>query len=105
MSYIVSSNDLSNIRLSESDYVQSILQNIAVILSTPKGNVPGYREFGIDATFIDKPINVAQAMMCVSIKEAIEQYEPRAEYVGTTFDIDPNTPGKLIPKVEVKINE
>lgn len=105
MNYHVSSADLSKIHLNESDRVRSILQNIAIILATPKGSVPGYREFGIDTSFVDKPSTVAQPMMCVAIKEAIEEFEPRAEYVGTTFYQDKAEPGRLIPTVEVKISE
>ena len=39
--YLVSANDLTAISLGEQDTVASVLQNIAVILSTPKGTVPG----------------------------------------------------------------
>ena len=42
--YLVSANDLTTISLGEQDTVTSVLQNIAVILSTPKGTVPCYRE-------------------------------------------------------------
>lgn len=59
--YLVSANDLTTISLGEQDTVTSVLQNIAVILSTPKGTVPCYREFGIDiANILDRPENVAQ---------------------------------------------
>ena len=50
--YLVSANDLTTISLGEQDTVTSVLQNIAVILSTPKGTVPCYREFGIDLSLI-----------------------------------------------------
>lgn len=54
--YLVSANDLTAISLGEQDTVASVLQNIAVILSTPKGTVPGYREFGIDISdILDRP--------------------------------------------------
>lgn len=44
MSYKVKATDLTNIRFNETDTLSSVLQNIAVILSTPKGSVPQYRE-------------------------------------------------------------
>lgn len=104
-SYLVSANDLSTISLGEQDTVTSVLQNIAVILSTPKGTVPGYREFGIDiATILDRPENVAQPLLCAAIKEAIERFEPRATYMGTTFKTSPEHPGKMLPVVEVNID-
>ena len=43
--YLVSANDLTTISLGEQDTVTSVLQNIAVILSTPKGTVLCYREY------------------------------------------------------------
>ncbi|MCI8757344.1 MAG: GPW/gp25 family protein [Oscillospiraceae bacterium] len=52
------------------DPVESVLQNIAVILSTPKGSVPMYRDFGISVDILDRPIPVAKAMMTADIKEA-----------------------------------
>ena len=73
--YLVSANDLTAISLGEQDTVTSVLQNIAVILSTPKGTVPGYREFGIDISdILDRPENVAQPMLCAAIKETQSQH-------------------------------
>ena len=64
--YLVSANDLTAISLGEQDTVASVLQNIAVILSTPKGTVPGYREFGID---ISDRITPAQAGKSVAPRQ------------------------------------
>ena len=81
--YLVSASDLTAISLGEQDTVTSVLQNIAVILSTPKGTVPGYREFGIDISdILDRP----------------------ETYMGTTFKTDAGHPGKMLPVVEVSIN-
>lgn len=42
-------------------------------------------------------------MFFAEIKEAVEEFEPRAEVLNVTFAEDPLTPGKLIPTVEVDI--
>ena len=42
-------------------------------------------------------------MMYSEVKEAVEEYEPRAEVVNVTFAADRNAPGRLIPYVEVNI--
>ena len=69
------------------------------------GTVPGYREFGIDISVIlCGPETVAQPMLCAAIKEAIERFEPRATYMGTTFKSSQDNPGTLLPVVEVSIN-
>lgn len=103
MSYQVSATDLENIRLNELETVNAVLQNIALILATPKGSVPFYRDFGISNEFLDKPMPVAKVMMIGEVREAIETWEPRAAVRNVSFAQDPLEPGKLIPAVEVEI--
>lgn len=96
--YLVSANDLTTISLGEQDTVTSVLQNIAVILSTPKGTVPCYREFGIDiANILDRPENVAQPMLCAAIKEAIERFEPLPPTWGLLSRKPRTLPGGCCP--------
>lgn len=104
MSYQVSATDLDNIRLNELETVNSVLQNIALILATPKGSVPFYRDFGISNEFLDKPMPVAKVMMIGEVREAIEVWEPRARVVDISFEENALEPGRLIPTVEVEIN-
>lgn len=105
MSYTVSATDLGRLRFNESDTVNSVLQNIAVILSTPKGTVPLYRDFGLDWSFLDKPIPVAKVLMVAPVREAVQRWEPRATVRDVSFAADPSQPGTLIPTVEVEIHE
>ena len=104
MSYYVSATDLGNIRLNELETVNSVLQNIALILATPKGSVPFYRDFGISNEFLDKPMPVAKAMMIGEVREAIETWEPRARVASVRFEENGLEPGRLIPTVEVEID-
>lgn len=104
MSYQVSAADLGNIRLNELETVNSVLQNVALILATPKGSVPFYRDFGVSNAFIDKPLPVAKVMMIGEVREAVETWEPRAAVRNVSFAEDPVEPGRLIPTVEVEIN-
>lgn len=104
MSYTVSATDLKSIQFNEKDTVNAVLQNIAVILSTPMGSVPMYREFGLDWAFLDKPIPVAKVMMVAPVREAIERWEPRATVLDVSFVDDPSQPGGLMPIVEVEIS-
>ena len=73
MSYTVSATDLGRLRFNELETVNSVLQNIAVILSTPKGTVPLYREFGLDWKYLDKPMPVAKVLMISEVREAVEE--------------------------------
>jgi len=103
MEFTVSATDLKSINLREEDEVKEILRNVALILATPKGSVPMYRDFGLDMRFLDKPMNVAKNMAVIPVREAIEEWEPRAEYKDMTLAPDPSNPGKLTFSVTVGI--
>lgn len=103
MAYRVSAGEERKITLNEADERASILQNVAMILSTPKGSVPLYRDFGISIEAIDRPIQAAKALLRSQVKEAVEKYEPRVEVVGVTFEQDPSDPSRLVPTVEIRI--
>lgn len=60
MIYQVSGADLKTIRLNDQDAVSSVLHNVALILATPKGTVPMYRDFGLDREFLDMPVTEAE---------------------------------------------
>ncbi len=103
MSYTINATNLKNIRWEEDDLVSDVLQNIAVILATPKGSVPLDREFGLTTVFLDKPTPVAKMIMRAEVREAIERWEPRAQFVSITFEERVTQPGTLWPTVEVEI--
>lgn len=102
MSYAVTAGELGY-RLNETRRVQSVLQNVALILSTAQGSVPMYRDFGLPTEALDLPMPAAKAKLMVAITEAIRQYEPRAEIVRISFRETDGTSGKLIPVVEVNV--
>ena len=103
MNFLVKAADLTALRISEPDTVTSVLQNIAIILTTRKGTVPPCRAFGLSHEFLDKPTPAAKMMLRVEIREAIERWEPRARFVGVTFEEDVLQPGRSVPTVEVEI--
>lgn len=103
MEYTVSATDLKKIQLDEKDEIKEVLRNVAVILATPKGSVPMYRSFGLDMSFLDKPMNVAKNLAVIPVREAIEEWEPRAVYKDMTLFRDPSNPGKLGFNVQIEI--
>lgn len=105
MTHTVSATDMTRLLLNETDTVRSVLQNIAVILSTPKGSVPLCRNFGLDMSFLDLPMERAKIAMIAPVREAVEQWEPRASVTDVSFAVDTSNPGRLIPTVEVEIRD
>lgn len=105
MTYTVTAADLGQICLNETDHVRSVLQNIALLLATRQGTCPMYRGFGLPQRFMDKPTTVARTILYSEVKEALEIYEPRARLVRLEVEEDLSAPGKLIPTVEVDIQD
>lgn len=89
----------------ENDLVTSVLQNLMLLVSTRKGTIPMYREFGLPMEWIDKPIDVAQTLMVQEITEAVEEFEPRCTLLNIEFDTSSALSAKLTAILEVEINE
>ena len=102
MAYVVQAFSLKKINLAPESTVEEVLQNIAMIISTPKFSVPLDRGFGLAQRFIDKPIQTAQPLLISEVLDAIEEYEPRAEVENVSFVLG-DSPDALIPIVEVNI--
>ena len=102
MAHIIKAYDLQNINLAPETREEEIMQNVAVIISTPKFSVPLDRGLGMAQRFVDKPIQVAQAILISEVLDAVERDEPRVEVLNVTFEMG-GTPGALIPVVEVDI--
>lgn len=104
MTYTVTEDMTKDINLAPETEREDILQNVAMILSTPKYTVPMDREFGLSRGATDRPMPVARSILVGELHEQIEKYEPRAKIESITFKED-HKQGKLYPKVEVSINE
>lgn len=90
---------ISNIGASGND---EIIRNLNVIYTTPKGSLPFDRNFGVDISILDEPIDIAKAKLTVEIISQTQKYEERASIKEISFDIDTSN-GKITPKVVVDI--
>ncbi|QHJ79177.1 MAG: hypothetical protein [Caudoviricetes sp.] len=83
---------------------EEIAQNVRMILSTMFFEVPYHRECGLDASYLDSPIQVAQTRSRVDIIKQINKYEPRAkvQYINMSGDA---INGRTTPVVGISINE
>jgi hypothetical protein len=103
--YSVSATEDAKLELGAAGTVKSVLQAVKLVLTTPKGTVPMYRDFGIDMEFLDQPTPAAEQRARMDIREAVEAWEPRATVTDITFAKDALHTGKLVPTVEVEIND
>ena len=96
MAYIVKAFTPGKLNLAPETLEEEVLQNVAIIVSTPKFSVPLDRGLGLAQRFIDKPIQVAQSILISEVLDAVE------EVTNVTFEAG-ETPGLLVPVLEVNI--
>lgn len=104
MAYLVKAHQLNSINLAPQTKEEEIIQNVTMIISTPKFSVPLDRGFGLSYNFVDKPIPAQKALLVAEVINAVEQKEPRVTVKSVTFQ-EGEKPGALIPVVEVSIND
>ncbi len=90
--------------LNESEQKADILRCLNVLYSTPLGTVALDREFGLDWSVLDLPLEMAKGRLTIEIIEKIRKYEPRVEVVKVCFDTQlvEGLNGKLAGKVVLK---
>ena len=60
MSYILTASEPIKINLAPDSLTTEILQNLSMILQTPKYTAPLYRDFGVSGSIVDKPMSAAE---------------------------------------------
>ena len=80
-----------------------ILQNVRTILMTPKGSQQMDRNFGMDMSYIDRPMNLVINQLISSAMIALSEYEPRAQLEDIKFDISNAMDGGLIATVKLNV--
>lgn len=71
MAYIVKAFTPGKLNLAPETLEEEVLQNVAIIVSTPKFSVPLDRGLGLAQRFIDKPIQVAQSILISEVLDAV----------------------------------
>jgi len=69
--------------------INEVLQNVKYIVLTTIYSVPLDREFGIDASFVDKPTpRIPELIITQEVALKINLYEPRAKFRDISYDGD-----------------
>lgn len=92
---------LQEINMEPQNETEEIMQNVAVILATPKFSVPLDRGLGLQMTFLDKPVPAARPLAIGEIMDAIEEGEPRVRVKEVDF-LENEMIGRFVPVVEVE---
>lgn len=80
------------------DLLSEVTQNLRTIITTPKGSVPMFRDFGLDGGIVDLPVNSALAKIQSDIIMAVKKFEPRVKLTAINFEGDND--GKLCVRLK-----
>ncbi|MCP3923324.1 MAG: hypothetical protein GY714_12140 [Desulfobacterales bacterium] len=81
-----------------------IIQQIRTVLKSVKCSVPFDRGFGIDFSFIDKPLPVAKVLAISNVIDEVEKQVPGVKVKNVSFKNDNELiEGILKPIVEIEI--
>lgn len=78
----------------------AITRQLKVLYGTRKGEQALDRNFGIDWSFLDQPMEVAKALLSAEIITQTAQYVPRIAVSAINFTSDLN--GNLTPTIRVE---
>jgi len=83
-----------------------LAQEIRTVLSTRKGSVPLDRDFGLDWSFLDRPVTTLGPRYVADVARSLEKYVPRVKVVEVTFKRgDEDGDGVVHPVVKVAIRK
>ena len=87
--------------IGDSAQEREIARNVKMIMATPVGSSPLYRDFGVDTSMLDKPLDLARNLYAVTVMEAVEKWEPRARVQNVTLISD--ITGKIDAKAVIEL--
>lgn len=103
MSYTIDTTKNQQVNLAPGTVYEEVIQNLWFLYSSIEYDIPLDRALGLNAAYIDKPLEIAKALITTDLYDKTEEYEPRAEIVNIDFAVD-YVRGVLKPIVEVEVN-
>lgn len=97
-------NDKYELNFDPESIEEEVIENVRNILNDMFFSVPMYRDHGLNATYLDAPIQKVSMLSRVDIINKIHEGEPRARVENIEFKGDGLT-GYTNPIVRISINE
>ncbi len=82
------------------DEAEDIRRCLETLYTVRTGEQPLDREFGIDNSFLDKPINIAKNLFALEVIEKTKRYEKRVEVEEVEYRFDGT--GQMVPVIFLK---
>ena len=90
-----------DLTLSPETPADETMQNLYVLLNTVIAEVPCYRNFGLDKSYMSAPMNLAKTMIVAAIADALREFFPTLHLERVDFDFDGNVPDAMGCRIEV----
>lgn len=84
-----------------SPMIEDIKRCLSTLYSTREGSQPLDRNFGLNCSFVGKPIPVARNEFALEVVEKTEMYEPRAKVSDITYEYNEND-GVMHPTIHLE---
>lgn len=106
MTYTIDFTYTPELTLAPETPEEELMQNLYCLLNTAIAEVPCYREYGIDKSFLHVPVNVAQTKLVAAIAEALSDFFPELTLSRADFDYENDDSADAIKcRIEVTDNE
>jgi len=105
MTYNLDFTTMQEMSLAPETEEDEILQNLYCMLSTAIGEVPCYREFGLDKSFLHAPTSISGTMMIAAISDAMTEFFPELHLENVEFKFDSDHPDAVGCTIEVNDDE
>ncbi len=79
---------------------EDIRRCLSALYMVRVGEQPLDRDFGLDQSFVDQPLNIAKNLLALEVIKKTKRYEKRVEVEKIDFKFDEE--GQMIPVVYVK---
>lgn len=85
----------------EASDLQDIKKCLTTLYNTKESSVPLNRTFGLNRSYLDKPLPIAKNEFALEVIEKTEMFEPRARVREVTF-IHDEREGKVYPIIHLE---
>ena len=82
--------------------IKEIVQNLVVLILTPIRSQCLDRDLGLNMTFVDKPIPIAQNMLVAELTDRVHRFEDRVEITDVEFLPSEAAAGHLYAQLTVR---
>lgn len=105
MTYVIDFEKKIDLKIKPRNETERKQQEMYVLCSTAIAEVPLYREFGLDKTYLSMPMSIAQTLVVSAIAEAARDFMPDLRVDQIYFRQDAETPEHMISRIEVTDDE